>query len=96
MIRNVVVGRVHGGTDPAAVTAALNAIAALEPPGLVDLKLGTNLGLREAAWDFAITSDFVDEQAYLDYDADEQHNLIRRELLGPICEQLARVQFRAG
>jgi hypothetical protein len=96
MIRNVVVGRLHPGTDLSAIEPGLSAIAGLAPPGLISKKIGTDLRLRETSWDFAITSDFVDEQSYRDYDADEEHNRIRRELIAPLCAELARVQFDAG
>ena len=38
-------------------------------------------------------SDFVDEDAYRDYDADPEHNRLRRDLLGPIAEHVERCQF---
>jgi len=43
--------------------------------------------------DLAIVSDFVDEDAYRDYDADPEHNRLRRDLLGPIAEHVERCQF---
>ena len=90
MIRNVVVGRVRPGTDLSLVQEALDAIAALPVEGLVDVRAG----LRPGAWSFAITSDFVDAEAYRVYDAEAEHNRIRREMFDPVCEEIARVQFR--
>ena len=95
MIRNVVVGKLKDGLELAAVEPALAAIAALDPPGLLDRKIGTDLRLREGSWDFAISSDFVDEAAYRAYDKEDEHNRIRRELFAPVCEQIVRVQFEA-
>ena len=92
MIRNVVVGRVRPGTDLSLVQEALDAIAALPVEGLVDVRVGLDAGLRPGAWSFAITSDFVD--AYRVYDAEAEHNRIRREMFDPVCEEIARVQFR--
>ncbi|SDY11687.1 Stress responsive A/B Barrel Domain [Modestobacter sp. DSM 44400] len=94
MIRNVVVGRLRPGTDLAAVRSALDAIVALPVEGLLDVRVGLNAGLREGAWGFAITSDFVDAAAYRVYDADAEHNRIRRELFDPLCEEIARIQFQ--
>jgi hypothetical protein len=93
VIRNVVVGRVRPGTDLALVRTALDAIVALPVDGLVDVRVGLDAGLRPGAWSFAITSDFVDAEAYRVYDADVEHNRVRRELFDPICEDIARVQF---
>lgn len=93
MIRNVVVGRLRAGASTTALEEALAAIVALEPEGLLDLRVGLDAGIRPGAWSFAITSDFVDEEAYRRYDADAEHNRVRRELFDPICEVIARVQL---
>jgi hypothetical protein len=93
MIRNVVVGKLRPGVDPAAIGPALAAIVALHPAGLLDCRVGRDLRLRDESWDFAITSDFVDEQAYRAYDQEAEHNRVRREMFGPLCAEIARVQF---
>lgn len=93
MIRNVVLGRLNDGVDRAQVEPGLAAIAALQPDGLIDCKVGVDLRLRDESWDFAITSDFVDEAAYQAYDRDDEHNRVRREMIAPLCAELARVQF---
>ena len=95
MIRNVVVGRVRPDVPRAQVEAALAAIVALDPPGCLDLRAGVDAGLREGNWSFSITADFADEESYRRYDLEEEHNRVRRELFGPICEEIVRVQFRA-
>ena len=95
MIRNVVVGRLRPGTDPAAVRSALDAIVALPVEGLLDVRVGLDAGLRDDAWGFAITSDFLDADTYRAYDLDAEHNRIRRELFAPHCEEIVRVQFEA-
>lgn len=95
MIRNVVVGRLKPGVDLAAVQPALDAIVALRPPGLIDCRVGVDLRLRAESWDFAITSDFEDADAYRAYDTEGEHNRVRQEMFGPLCEQLVRVQFEA-
>ena len=95
MIRNVVVGRLNPGTELAAIEPGLAAIVALEPRGLLDCRVGRDLRLRDESWDFAITCDFVDEDAYRSYDKDVEHNRIRREMFAPFCSEIARVQFTA-
>jgi hypothetical protein len=93
MIRNVVVGRVRPGVPRQQVEEALAAIVALDPPGCLDMRVGVDAGLREGNWGFAITADFADEDAYRRYDLEEEHNRVRRELFGPIGEEIVRVQF---
>jgi hypothetical protein len=93
VIRNVVVGKLHPGVEPAAVRPALDAIAALPVTGCADVRVGLDAGLRAGGWDFAITSDWVDADAYRVYDLDEEHNRIRREMFDPYCARIARVQF---
>jgi hypothetical protein len=95
MIRNVVVGTVNEGVDPVEVENALQALRDLRVDG-VDFTLvaGQDLGLREGNASYVLTADFVDEDAYRVYDADEEHNRIRRELFAPISASISRVQFR--
>ena len=95
MVRNVVVGRLHPGVDLAAIEPGLAAIVALQPRGLLDCRVGRDLRLRDESWDFAITCDFIDEDAYRSYDQDVEHNRIRREMFAPLCSEIARVQFTA-
>jgi hypothetical protein len=93
MIRNVVVGRVRPEVPRDRVEEALAAIRALRPAGCLDLRAGVDAGLRPGNWSFSITADFVDADAYHRYDLDDEHNRIRRELFGPISEDIVRVQF---
>ena len=100
VIRNVVVGRLRPAEDPAqrAADAALlqeglAGIAALRFPGLIAMNVGTDLGLRDGGWAFAITNDWQDADAYRVYDQDEEHNRLRREVFARICQDIARVQF---
>ena len=103
MIRNIVVGRLRPAQDPARQAAdakllqeGLAAIAALRFPGLLAMAAGTDLGLREGGWSFAITNDWQDADAYRIYDQDEEHNRLRREIFAVICQDIARVQFQVG
>jgi hypothetical protein len=93
VIRNVVVGRLKPGVGTEEIRRGLDAIAALDPPGSVDVKVGTDAGLREGNWDFAITCDFADVDSYRQYDLEDEHNRIRREMFAPICAELVRIQF---
>ena len=95
MIRNVVVGRVRAGVPQEQIEEALAAVVALHPPGCLDMRVGVDAGLRPGNWSFSITADFTDEDAYRRYDLEEEHNRVRRELIGPICEDVVRIQFVA-
>lgn len=95
MIRNVVVGRLNDGVDPAQVEKGLQALRELRVEGLdLDLKAGLDLGLREGNAHFVLTLDLPDEESYRIYDADPEHNRIRRELFAPISSSIERIQFR--
>ena len=94
MIRNVVVGRVRPGTPVEDVERALQALRDMHVEGVAyRLVAGVDAGLREGNASYAITVDLDDEQAYRAYDADAEHNRIRRELFAPIAEHIERVQF---
>jgi hypothetical protein len=95
VIRNVVVGRLKDGVAPEEVEPALQALRDLKVDGVeFTLVGGVDLGLRDGAASFALTCDLVDEDAYRTYDADPEHNRIRREMFAPICTVVERVQFR--
>ncbi len=93
MIRNVVVGRLKDGADQALLDEALNGLLLLPLDGLLEMQVGRDAGLREGGWDYAITADFADADAYRRYDVDEEHDRLRRELFDVLSEEIARVQF---
>ncbi len=95
MIRNVVVGRLHPGADPAAVDAALAAIVGLDLPGRLDCRVGRDAGLREGAWGFAITSDWDGRRRLPRLRPRRRAQPHPAELFGPLCAEIARVQFDA-
>ena len=65
MIRNVVVGRVREGVPAEQVEAAIQALRDLTVEG-VEFRLvgGQDRGLREGNASFALTADFVSDEAY--------------------------------
>jgi hypothetical protein len=93
VIRNVVLGRLRPDADLARLDEGLQALRALRVEGLVQLRCGRDAGLREGNWDYTVTADLADEDAYRRYDEDAEHNRIRRDLLGPVSQETARVQF---
>jgi hypothetical protein len=93
MIRNVVMVKMREGYDKAWLADLLRRFQQLNCPGTAAYTIGTDLGLRDGGWTFAIVADFVDEDAYRGYDADQRHNELRAALV-PHAEQIARVQFQ--
>jgi hypothetical protein len=93
VIRDVVLGRLKEGADAALLEEALRGLLLLPMDGLLEMHVGRDAGLRDGGWDYAITADFADADAYRRYDADEEHNRLRRELFDVLSEQIARVQF---
>jgi len=65
----------------------------LNCPGTVSYTIGSDLGLREGNWSFAIVADFIDTAAYRAYDLDAAHNAARARL-APMLAEAARVQFQ--
>lgn len=88
------VGRVREGVPAAQVEDAIQALRDLTVEG-VEFRLvgGQDHGLREGNASYALTADFVSDEAYRIYDADPEHNRIRRELFAPISSSIERVQF---
>ncbi|MDQ2812746.1 MAG: Dabb family protein [Actinomycetota bacterium] len=92
MIRNVVLVKLKTGADAAEVAEIQDGLRNLRCPGTVSYTLGDDLGLRDGTWSFAIVADFTDMASYRAYDLDAAHNRYRARL-GPLTEQIARVQF---
>ena len=94
MIRNVVVGRLRDGVDVSEVEKGLQALRDLRVEGLeFTLLAGQDRGLRPGNASYCLTVDFPDDDAYRVYDADPEHNRIRRELFAPISSSIQRIQF---
>jgi hypothetical protein len=86
-------GKMREGYDEEWLADLLGRFQTLDCPGTVAYTTGTDLGLRNGCWTFAIVADFDDAEAYRTYDADARHNLLRDELATQL-DQVARVQFR--
>ena len=94
VVRNVVLVKLKPGVEPAQVDRFLDAMLSLQLPGLTNLTCGRDLGLRDGNFDIALVADLEDEEAYRAYDADAEHNRIRRELIGPLADRLERCQYQ--
>ena len=93
MVRSVALFRFRPGTTQEQIDTITDALQSLDIPGLVTLSFGADLGLREGNLSFAFVLDFQDEHSFRRYDADEQHNRIRRDLIAPIAERVERCQY---
>jgi hypothetical protein len=93
VIRNVVIGRLREGADEDLLDEALRGLLLLPLEGLVEMQVGRDAGLREGSWDYVITADFADAEAYRRYDADDELGRLRRELFDVLSEEIARAQF---
>jgi hypothetical protein len=93
MVRNVVMIRFKPGTPEAQIDAVQVALEGLDFPERTNLSIGRDARLREGNMDFVAMADFPDEDSYRRFDADEEHNRVRRELIAPIAESVDRCQY---
>lgn len=93
MLRHIVLFRLNDRGSAERVQEVRAALSQLDCPGRVAFTMGSDLGLREGNLDVAMVADFTDLAAYRAYDADPEHDRIRRELIAPIAERLERCQF---
>lgn len=94
MVRNVVLIRCKPGTGTEQIDALEAALRAIDFPDRTNFSMGEDLGLRDGNMSLAIVADFCDEDAYRRFDAEEEHNRVRRELLAPMAESVERCQYR--
>ena len=93
MVRNVVLVQFKPGVRDQDVAAMLEAMREIRTPGLLSITAGRDLGLREGNWHAAVVTDLADQESYRIYDADPEHNHIRRDLVAPLVDRIVRCQF---
>lgn len=98
MFVHVVMFRWKPGTTEeqvAPVGPALQALAATLP--VVSYECGPTLGLAapESGYDFGVVARFETKAGWDRYMADEEHDRIRQELIFPIVDDRATIQFEA-
>ena len=98
MIRHVVLFRFREDADAAQRRAVHEAIATLpEATGVIDVyAIGSDLGLAEGNFDFAVVGDFADQAAYEAYRDDPEHRRIIAEVIRPAISDRAAVQYEIG
>jgi stress responsive alpha/beta barrel protein len=67
-IRSVVAIRFKPGTRPERIRALIEAMTAFHSEGMLSLRCGTDVGLKHGSWDYALTADFEDREAFACYD----------------------------
>jgi hypothetical protein len=95
VVRNVVLAKLKPGVSDRDLDSMLAAMRSIKTPGLLSITVGRDLGLRDGNWDVAVIADLADEESYRKYDADAEHNRIRREVVAPLVEAMVRCQFDA-
>jgi hypothetical protein len=93
VIRNVVLAKLKPGVSERDLETMLTALRGIRTPGLLSMTVGRDLGLRDGNWDIAVVTDLADEESYRNYDADAEHNRVRRDVVAPFVEGVVRCQF---
>jgi hypothetical protein len=95
-MRHVVCFRFHPDTPADAVVALAQGLEELPGiiPEIVDYRVGPDLGLNEATWDFAVSADFASTADFVTYRDHPEHQARIQSLVVPITAERVAVQFR--
>ena len=93
-VRHVAMFRFVDGVTAAQLEKVESALAALpaQVPELEGYAFGQDLGLSDGTWDFVVTADVADADAYERYRVHPAHQMVH-EILAPIIAERAAVQF---
>lgn len=94
MIRHVVLLAWKDGTTAGQISAVENALAQMPEvmPFIRRYEMGRDLGIS-GSHDFAIVADFDNEADYRAYAEHPDHQAVLTDVLGPVVESKARVQY---
>ena len=94
MIRHVLVLRWVPGVTPDQAEKAARALNALPEviPALREMRAGTDIGVRDTSWDFALVALFDDVAGFRSYLDHPEHLRVSQEYLTPIIAERASVQ----
>jgi hypothetical protein len=97
LVRQVVLVRWNEAASDEAKRAVADALAQLpgQIAGVRDMRMGGDLGLRAGNFDFAVTADFDDEDAYLFYRDHPAHQKVVVDLIRPVMAERAGILFRS-
>ena len=95
MLRHVALFRFKPETTDEQVEAAIVALSAL--PDQIDVlrkfRFGSDAGITEGAWDFAVVAVFDNADDYAAYRDDPAHVAMVQNYLAPLIAEAARIQF---
>ena len=95
MIRHTVMMRWQDGTTDEAVSqvlAGLNTMPDLVP-GILRYEFGSDLGLGDSNFDFALVADFASLDDYEAYSSHPEHIAVIQQVIRPIVAEAQRVQY---
>lgn len=92
-VRNVALFWRKSGVSDGELDEVCATLNLMRIEGMQAFHAGRDLGLRGGNADVGVFADLHDAEAYRRYDADEEHNRIRREMVAPLVERTVRVQF---
>jgi len=97
MLRHVALFRFKPETTDEQVEAAMAALSAL--PDHIDVlqkfRCGSDAGITEGAWDFAVVAVLDNADDYVAYRDDPAHVAVLRDYLAPLISEAARIQFES-
>lgn len=98
MIRHAVMFRFKPGTTAADITAIAEGLGGLPHaiPEIADYRFGTDIGVNDGNFDFAVVADFADTDDYVAYRDHPLHRALIAERIAPHVEARAAVQFDAA
>ena len=95
MFRHVVTFRWNAESSPEHVAALKDALSEL-PARLPELRryaYGTDAGINEGNYDFAVVAEFDDAAGYIAYRDNDEHARIIQTLIAPYLDSRTVVQF---
>lgn len=95
MFRHVVNFRWNSESSPEHIAALEEALSGLPAklPGLRRYAYGSDAGINEGNFDFAVVAEFDDSDGYLAYRDNDEHARIIQTLIAPYLESRTVVQF---
>ena len=97
MLRHVALFRFKPETTNDQIEAAVLALSTL--PDQIDVlrkfRFGSDVGITEGAWDFAVVAVLDNTDDYVVYRDDPAHVAVLRDYLAPLISEAARIQFES-
>ena len=93
--RHIILVKYHRNVTGAQKQALLDGLAKM--PQIMDYirryEYGPDLALRDDTYDFALIADFDSENDWNRYSSNPDHQILVHNLIRPIAEEMARVQY---